>query len=195
MLTSNCELRAMARKSLRNKWGMAVLATLVFLVLVAGLGSIPLVGWIVSVLVGIPLAWGYAVVFLRSFCGEELEIGKMFDGFGDYGRILGTMLLVSVYTFLWMLLLIIPGIIKSYSYAMTPYILKDDPQSNFNAAIDKSMAMMGGNKMKLFLLDLSFIGWALLSIITAGIGLLWLYPYVMSSRAAFYEDLKKNIEP
>ena len=82
------------------------------------------------------------------------------------------------------------GIIKSYSYAMTSFILKDEPEMKNNAAIEKSMAMMEGNKMKLFMLDLSFIGWAILCIFTLGIGLLFLQPYVAISRAAFYEDLK-----
>ena len=94
------------------------------------------------------------------------------------------------FTILWSLLLVIPGIIKSYSYAMTSFILKDEPEMKNNAAIEKSMAMMEGNKMKLFMLDLSFIGWAILCIFTLGIGLLFLQPYVAISRAAFYEDLK-----
>ena len=103
---------------------------------------------------------------------------------------IGSLLLQDVYTILWSLLLVIPGIIKSYSYAMTSFILKDEPEMKNNAAIEKSMAMMEGNKMKLFMLDLSFIGWAILCIFTLGIGLLFLQPYVAISRAAFYEDLK-----
>lgn len=138
---------------------------------------------------------GFVVIFLKNLRGEGLEVGKMFDGFQDYGRILGTMLLIAVYTFLWTLLLVIPGIIKSYSYRMTIYVLNDQPELSFNGAIEKSMDMMKGHKMKLFLLDLSFIGWALLSIITLGIGVLWLYPYMLSASAAFYEDLKKETVP
>ena len=90
-----------------------------------------------------------------------MNIGGLFDGFNDFGRIVGTKLLQAIYTFLWTLLLVIPGIIKNYSYAMTDFILKDQPELANNAAIEKSMAMMDGNKMKLFLLDLSFIGWAI----------------------------------
>ena len=83
-----------------------------------------------------------------------------------------------VYTFLWTLLLVIPGIMKSYSYAMTLFILKDYPELQYNAAKEKSMAMMSGHKMKMFLLDLSFIGWAILCCFTLGIGFLFLAPYV-----------------
>ncbi len=73
---------------------------------------------------------------------------------------------------------------------MTPYLLEDNPELKYNAAIEQSMRMMDGKKMQLFLLDLSFIGWCLLSILTLGIGLLWVQPYMLGARAAFYEDLK-----
>mgnify|MGYP002591125050 FL=1 len=73
---------------------------------------------------------------------------------------------------------------------MTSFILKDEPEMKNNAAIEKSMAMMEGNKMKLFMLDLSFIGWAILCLFTFGIGFFFLQPYMQASHAAFYEDLK-----
>ena len=107
---------------------------------------------------------------------------------------MGTALLQAVYTFLWSLLLVIPGIVKSYSYAMTNYILLDEPELRYDAAIEKSMKLMAGNKMKLFLLDLSFIGWALLCVLTFGIGVFWLKPYVSTAHAAFYEDIKNNLQ-
>lgn len=91
---------------------------------------------------------------------------------------------------MWTLLLVVPGIIKFYSYAMTDFLLKDDSTLCNNAAIEKSMVMMEGKKMKLFLLDLSFIGWAILCTFTLGIGYFFLQPYMQVSRAAFYEDLK-----
>lgn len=136
------------------------------------------------------MMYGYSIVMLSVMRGGEMNIGGLFDGFNDFGRIVGTKLLQAIYTFLWTLLLVIPGIIKNYSYAMTDFILKDQPELANNAAIEKSMAMMDGNKMKLFLLDLSFIGWAILCLFTFGIGFLFLQPYVQSAHAAFYEDLK-----
>jgi len=195
MLKRNYELRTAARQALTNKWGMAVVSTLVYMVIVAVAGMIPIVGSLAGIFVGIPLGYGFTVLFLKGFRGEGLAVDKLFNGFKDYGRILGTMFLMGVYTFLWSLLLIIPGIIKSYSYRLTPFILNDEPELSFNAAIEKSMAMMNGNKMKLFLLDLSFIGWILLAILTLGIGYLWLVPYMATSTAAFYEDLKKEAAP
>lgn len=190
MLKQNSELRAEARVALTDKWVMAAVATLVMGAVSAAASYIPVAG---TILVSLPVMYGYAIVMLNVFRGDEVNIGGLFDGFSDFGRIVGTKLLQAIYTFLWMLLLIIPGIIKFYSYAMTDYILKDHPELSNNAAIEKSMAMMDGNKMKLFLLDLSFIGWAILCLFTLGIGYFFLQPYVQAAHAAFYEDLKAQV--
>lgn len=190
MLKLNSELRAQAREALRGKWPMAAVAALIYSAIAGGLSAIPVIGGLCSLFVGLPVAYGFTIVMLGVCRGKDIDFGVLLEGFQDYGRIFVTMLLQAVYTILWSLLLVIPGIIKSYSYAMTSFILKDEPEMKNNAAIEKSMAMMEGNKMKLFMLDLSFIGWAILCIFTLGIGLLFLQPYVAISRAAFYEDLK-----
>lgn len=187
MLKQNSELRAEARVALTDKWVMGAVTTLVFAAVSGAASYIPVVG---TILVALPMMYGYSIVMLSVMRGGEMNIGGLFDGFNDFGRIVGTKLLQAIYTFLWTLLLVIPGIIKNYSYAMTDFILKDQPELANNAAIEKSMAMMDGNKMKLFLLDLSFIGWAILCLFTFGIGFLFLQPYVQSAHAAFYEDLK-----
>ena len=187
MLKQNSELRAEARVALTDKWVMGAVTTLVFGAVSGAASYIPVVG---TILVALPMMYGYSIVLLSVMRGGEMNIGGLFDGFNDFGRIVGTKLLQAIYTFLWTLLLVIPGIIKNYSYAMTDFILKDQPELANNAAIEKSMAMMDGNKMKLFLLDLSFIGWAILCLFTFGIGFLFLQPYVQSAHAAFYEDLK-----
>ena len=176
MLKLNSELRAQAREALRGKWPMAAVAALIYSAIAGGLSAIPVIGGLCSLFVGLPVAYGFTIVMLGVCRGKDIDFGVLF--------------LQAVYTILWSLLLVIPGIIKSYSYAMTSFILKDEPEMKNNAAIEKSMAMMEGNKMKLFMLDLSFIGWAILCIFTLGIGLLFLQPYVAISRAAFYEDLK-----
>lgn len=194
MLKLNSELRAVSRTTLSGNWMMAALATLVYLLIAGGVSSIPVAGKVLAIIVTYPLAYGFAILFLDLFReGKPIDIGKLFDGFKDFGRVWGTLILVAIYTILWTCLLIIPGIVKSYSYALTPFILKDEPELKYNAAIEKSMRMMNGYKMKLFLLDLSFIGWMILSILTLGIGLLFLQPYMNTARAAFYEDLKAEL--
>ncbi len=194
MLKQNSELRAQAREALKGKWVMAAVAAVIFMAISAGLSSIPVVGVLIMLLT-LPIAYGFAIVMLNVFKGGEIDLGVLFEGFNDYSRILGTKVLQTVYTALWSLLLFVPGVIKQYSYAMTDYILKEEPELRNNAAIEKSMAMMDGHKMKLFLLDLSFIGWALLCILTFGLGFLFLQPYMQVSHAAFYADLKAQQTP
>lgn len=190
MLKPNSALRTEAYAALQGNWLMAAVTTLINMAVAAILGNIPWIGWIAVILISPVLGWGLYTVFYDLFREHKLVINTLFGGFNDYKRVLGTMLLVQVYTFLWTLLLIVPGIIKGCSYAMTPFILREHPELSYNAAIEKSMAMMEGNKMKFFLLCLSFIGWAILCLLTLGIGYLFLYPYIYTSFVAFYEDLK-----
>ena len=103
-----------------------------------------------------------------------------------------TGLLQSLFVFLWSLLFVIPGVIKSYAYAMTFFIINDNPDISPMDALHESERLMDGHKMELFMLDLSFIFWHLLVIVTFGIASLWVAPYVHASHAAFYEELKKN---
>ncbi|MBF1542338.1 MAG: DUF975 family protein [Prevotella salivae] len=191
-----------ALSALENKWGNFVLITFVYGFIIgitqvlSGDKDSPailhLIGLVLFIL-ALPLTWGYQTLFLGAVRGGEATAKDMFEGYNKelFSRVLTTTLLYYVYVFLWSLLLLIPGCIKSYSYAMTPYILKDNPEMKNNAAIEESMRMMDGHKLELFLLDLSFIGWAILSILTCCIGFLWLVPYMNMARVNFYEDLKK----
>ena len=149
MLKLNSELRAQAREALQGNWVMAAVAALIYSAIVSATSYLPLVG---TLLVGLPVAYGFTILMFSVIKGaKDIDLGILFEGFKDYSRIMGTVVLVFIYTFLWSLLLIIPGIIKHYSYAMTPYILKEEPEMKNNAAIEKSMVMMDGNKMKLSL--------------------------------------------
>lgn len=208
-MKSFATLKKEARASLKGKWTSFVLVTLLMLIINCALSlpstitglmypNSPQVNWstlftVVVSLIYAVLEWGFAIMFLRNLRDPHFdELGTLFDGFRDFGRIFVTLFLRAVYTLLWSLLLIIPGIVKACSYAMTPYILYDDPKLQGNAAIELSMRMMRGHKMKLCVLYLSFIGWFLLCILTLGIGFLWLKPYVQASKAAFYEDVKEE---
>ncbi len=187
-------LKDRALASLKGNWGTAIVAFIIYAVVACLAGFIPVVGFI-SFIITIPLGWGFTVFFLRFIRKEDSGFAHLFDGFSDYFRILLTQILTNLYICLWSLLLIVPGIIKGYSYAMTPFILRDRGELQYNGAIEESMRMMDGHKMELFILDLSFIGWALLCILTLGIGFLWLTPYIQTTRAQFYESLKAEQEP
>ncbi len=203
---SNYKNRALA--SLKGKWDRGILATII-VYLIWGLLPVPFMFYvtndnaaygfslvnIVYTILLLPLIWGFVVYFLYIVRNEYLGLEHLFDGYKAFKRIAITKFLAYLYTFLWSLLLIIPGIIKAYSYSMTDYILRDEPDLEYDAAITRSMKMMEGHKMELFILHLSFIGWAILSIFTCGLGLLLLIPYMGTAQAHFYEDLKNEINP
>lgn len=197
-MKENKEYRNQAAAKLDGSWFMAALAILIVSVMRGCFGGIMSDNPFLYAPYGIfqililPLEWGLSILFLDLIRGKSLAIENLFDGFKDYGRIMLTLLLQYVYIVLWTVLLIVPGIIKSYSYSMTSFIMKDNKEIKYNDAIELSMAMMHGYKMKLFLLDLSFIGWALLCLCTCGIGFFFLSPYVRTAHAAFYEDLRQN---
>ncbi len=144
---------------------------------------------IVAFIIGGVVQLGLISYFLNQHDGKRHEVRDLFSQFFNFGGGFCLRLLTSIYTALWTLLLIIPGIIKAYSYAMAPYIMAEHPELSANECITKSRKMMDGYKFKLFCLDLSFIGWAILCIFTLGIGALFLSPYTEAARAAFYRNL------
>lgn len=149
---------------------------------------------LLMILIIMPLSVGAANAFHKLLvAGDNNLTSNMFSmALGNYWHKVWGMLLVGIFISLWSLLLVIPGIIKAFSYSMTPYILEENPELSANEAIDRSRAMMRGHKFDLFWLYLSFIGWAILCLFTAGIGFLWLAPYVTTTQAAFYEEVKAD---
>ena len=190
-------LRNQAYEALRGKWTPAVVTSLVFCILLGVAVSLSRVNallYLIAYLGGASIvAIGMLYACWDLFTKGTLpEAGALFAPFKQYARTVGAVLLVFVYTLLWTLLLVIPGIIMAYSYSMTFYILRENPEMTAGDAITASQKMMDGHKMDLFLLSLSFIGWAILASITFGIGYLWLIPYIYTAYAAFYETLKKE---
>lgn len=153
----------------------AMLVALVFSLLYIALASV------VSV--------GYAQFNLSLVDGREAQPDNLFAHFSNFKTLFCARLLVMLYTFLWSLLLFIPGIIASYSYAMVPYLLAEYPDMTAREAITYSKELMYGNRWRLFCLHFSFIGWSFLCVLTLGIGNLWLGPYRHAAEAAFYRDL------
>lgn len=154
---------------------------------------------IIGTFFAVGISWTFLDV-LRQKKTTIVPFKDVFKGFqAPYGiGILVIYLLTSIFISLWSLLFIIPGIIKSYSYSQAYFIYYDEyvetgTPPRYLAMITKSRQLMDGFKTQLFLLDLSFIGWHILSIFTLGIGYLWLVPYISSTKAAFYNNLAKPI--
>ncbi|MEI2760118.1 MAG: DUF975 family protein [Bacteroidia bacterium] len=192
MKTENVVLMQMARESLKGKWGLAIGTFVVYLLISVVLQMITIVGPIASLIISGPFALGLAVFGLSISRNQDAKLEQIFQGFSNFGTALGAYLLIILFFLLWMILLIIPGIIAAISYSMTFYILADDNSIGAMDAIDKSKKMMDGYKWKYFCLCLRFLGWALLCILTLGIGLLWLMPYMQVTMAKFYDDVKAN---
>ncbi len=219
MMTSNQEFKNAALGALRGNWAPAVLAALIYAAvtcIVSGATSIYEVFYpeifslggiippeyygltcgsvLVAVFVLIPLSVGFTYAFNALYVWSDSHLVRNTFGYGFkiYWRAIGGYILVEIFTFLWSLLLVIPGIIKAYSYALTPYILVDDPDISVREAIRKSQRLMEGQKFNLFYLQLSFIGWFLLACLTCGIGFLWLIPYYQSTVAVFYNNLRNE---
>ena len=217
MAVTRKELKDNAKQSLRGNWGWAIIVFLItaiifgiftgaghwldetyinydgtniFYQFASPIGSILL--WIGSF---IGLSRNIAFLELRDDQKEEKPYMAAFSVFTEnrFGPELINFVLVSIFTFLWTWLLIIPGIIKAYSYSMTPYIVKDmvasDKQVGATDGINASKELMKSHKMDLFIFDLSFLGWNILAAITCGIGYLWVTPYYQTAKANFYRHI------
>lgn len=148
---------------------------------------------VVYFVVGSIIEIGYARFNLELVDGNETTIDTLFKYFHNWKTTAAARLLQSLYVLLWSLLFIIPGIVATYSYAMTSYILAEHPELTASEAIERSKEMMSGNRFRLFCLQFSFIGWTILCAMTLGIGNLWLTPYKQAATAAFYREISKRI--
>ena len=187
------ELKARARAQLgggifQNLWmmGLAV-CLLIGLMESAAAGILPGIGALI--VVG-PLEYGMAFIFLKQARDHQpVQLGDMFRGFqDDFGGTFLIGLMTSLFTFLWSLLFVIPGIVKMYAYSMAYYIKLDHPDYGWKACIDESRQLMDGHKWEKFVLDLSFLGWMLLSAMFAPVTI-WLDPYRAITNANYYNRL------
>lgn len=211
-MKTNQDYKNAALAVLKGNWAPAVVCTIVMMIISFGISMLSSLSAIVTVTDSalaavvslivlllsffflLPLGFGYYQSF-KLLCeeGDNRLTANMFrQAFGIYGRNLTGGLLMILYVFLWTLLFIIPGVIKSFAYAMTPFIIKDYPELSANQAISLSQKMMKGHKFDYFWLMLSFIGWYLLGVLSLGLGYLWLIPYCYTSTVGFYEDVKKE---
>ncbi len=149
---------------------------------------------IVTLIIVLMNSIAYQIALLDNARGIKVDIDALLTPFKSFGRYFMASALLFVYICLWTCLFIVPGLIKAFSYALTPYILRDNPQLSPQEAITLSSRMMDGHKLRLFKLYISFLGWFLLSILTCGIGFLWLFPYMKSSEVAFYLDVQAHYE-
>ena len=176
-----------------NSWLMILLVFLIISLLSSAAGSV--FYGVGSMVITGPLTFGGCYILLNKIrTDEKVDVGNVFKGFTvDFGQNFALGFLILLFVFLWSLLFIIPGIVKTYAYSMAFYIKADHPEYNWRQCLDESKRITNGHKMDLFILDLSFIGWYLVGALCLGVGTLWVIPYHRTSVALYYEQLK-NVE-
>ena len=206
-MKTRAELKAMAKESLQGKYGDAIVITVLLFIISALIGgataafttnmseeNAEIIESIVELILSGLFTFGYLSFFLKISRNEDVEINELWNKTSMFMTFIAAAILIGLFTTLWTLLLIIPGIIAAYSYQMTLYILLDNPNMNVMDAIKESKRMMKGHKMDYFILQLSFIGWIILGIFTLGILYLWLVPYMNVTMCNFYNNLKELSE-
>lgn len=143
-----------------------------------------------------PVEVGCRKYFLYTYKGEQ-PVGTIFSAFhSSYLNIVKTMFFKDLFLLLWSLLFIVPGIIKSYSYRMIPYLLAENPDMSTEEAFETSKSLMNGRKMETFIYDLSFIGWYILIIITCSlVGIFYVNPYKALADAQLYITFRYGTQP
>ena len=196
MQTENKVLMEQAREALKGKWKLAVGTYFLYMLMLGVMQAVPAVGPLVSLVVSGPLMLGMTLFSISISRNKEAKLEQLFEGFKRFSKALAAYLLMVIFTLLWMLLLVVPGIIAAISYSQLFFILAEDESISAGDALKKSKKMMYGYKWKFFCLVWRFFGWGLLSALTLGIGLFWLIPYIQVSMAKFYDDiLNKPITP
>ena len=197
------DFRNAAWKDMKGSWGTLALIYFLYTIILGALGAVnglnalrivflsvlSIAASVAVLLLSGPFNLGIHISALDVSRKQPVSVGSLFEGFKSFGDSLALYILNGIFIFLWSLLLIIPGIIKTYSYSMGFFILADRPDLSGNQARKRSMYLMKGHKWQLFCLDFSFIGWYLLSLLTLGILAFWVYPYHMTARAEFYNEL------
>lgn len=232
---TRAELKKQAKDSLKGRWGEIIAMILVYELIISGisliLNSIPFAGSITSLIITVPLSFGFIGQIIKFSRGEKVGICDYFkigfDNFSKSWSIVGntflkllpviillivttigmivicinkisggieeflTWLFIMLATYIAVLILLCA---QSYLYILVDYIGNDNLQLSGKEVVMKSKEIMNGNRLKYFILNLSFIGWFLLSILTLGIGFLWLIPYMQVTEVKFYESLINNNE-
>ena len=150
---------------------------------------------LVNLILGGVIQLGYASYLLKQHDREICETKELFSKFDYFGPGFLQLLLRNIFTALWSILLVIPGIIKSLGYSMTPFLMVENPNLTAKEAIKLSQEKMMGHKWELFCMSLSFIGWSILATLTGGIGYIFLNPYMNAAYAAFYRNLCPKSDP
>ena len=201
-MLSRAELKQQAKEQLKGNVGsyfLVLLASVGVALVISFIGGLlssilPILGMIAIYAAVAPLSMGIYMVFLNGTYGEKPKVATLFEAYKPpmLGKSILLFVLQFIFIYLWTLLFIIPGIVKSFSYAMAWYILAENPNMTAREAITESRRIMNGHKFEYFVLSLSFILWMLLCTVTLGIAYIYVAPYMQLTFTNFYHNIKSK---
>ena len=186
------QLMRKARTLLEPHWILSIGVCLVCGLIVALPSELNRYGEIVSFLLAGPLQLGLCFFFLNLIKGKETRFELLFEGFKPLVTVLLSYAIITVLTVVGLVLLVIPGIVVALGFSMTYYIIAEDPEISFQAALEQSWKLTDGYKMELLELNLRFIPWYLLGVLCLIVGVLAVIPWYNTTLALYYEDLKER---
>ena len=188
------EIPIEAKKHLKGKWNKIAMIFLVYYILYFAIMSLNFLkeysGQVIFLIISGSIMISLCRIYFAVINNDDFDLNDLFYGFRYFVKAFCATILVTIYVLLWTLLLIVPGIIAGLSYSMVYFIITEHPEIGVSEALRQSKAMMKGHKWELFLLHLTFIGWTVLGILSLGIGLLWIAPYIGVSVAVFYNKIR-----
>ena len=204
-MLSRAELKQQAKEQLKGNVGSYFLVLLAYVGIAFAIGFVggllslilPILGTIAMYVALPPLMIGFYMVFLNGTYGDQPKASTLFEGYKKeyFGKSIILYFLVVIFTCLWSLLLVIPGIIMAFAYSMSWFVLAENPNMTAREAIRESKEIMNGHKMDFFVLSLSFIPWILLVYVTLGIASIYVMPYMQLTITNFYHNIKRQSAP
>ena len=189
--TERIRLKSLAKEQIKGSIGTMFLILLAVYVLVFAASWVTsFSGGVGGYIIGPALSIGIVMIYLNMAKGVKPNFSDVFNGFDLFSKSLLLQLLTEIFVFLWSLLFIVPGIIKSIAYSAAPYILAENPQKNVREILKESENLMMGHKKDYFILTMSFLPWIFLSALTFGIGLIYVVPYMDMTMTNFYLSIK-----
>lgn len=186
---NRAQLKNLAKSQIKGNVLMLALITVIGMGLGYLASMIPVLGLFVMPLMSLCIIY----VYLKLANGVKPDISELFNHFDAIWPVFKVYVLTMVFTVLWTMLLVIPGIIKAYAYSQAYYVLAENPGIGAREALRRSEAMMKGHKMEMFMLNMSFMGWAILGTFTFGLLYIWLIPYMQATMTNFYNSIKPQV--
>ena len=186
---NRAQLKNLAKSQIKGNVLMLALITVIGMGLGYLASMIPVLGLFVMPLMSLCIIY----VYLKLANGIKPDISELFNHFDAIWPVFKVYVLTMVFTVLWTMLLVIPGIIKAYAYSQAFYVLAENPGIGAREALRRSEAMMKGHKMEMFMLNISFMGWAILGTFTFGLLYIWLIPYMQATMTNFYNSIKPQV--